>query len=393
MDSLKGIGKGGWHPGGSKSSSTPSSGSTGEKKSFTGLGVRGKLSDATGRVQGKDTESLKHREQALNHQSRPLASLQDPSSFAPPPKHSAYYDAGGRSLTAGSNSAAGSSQAVVRTEPVRQGGWGAPAVETGYAARKAAEQREREEQAEMEAETERQRRQQVGYLKDTSGLRTDNLPKPPVRRIATEEEGTTAPAVRRQSPALPGRTQSPALPARKQSPALPPRRAGAPPPSLPPRQNEYPDEHTPAPPPAYQDALRSPAVQNAAKKTYQQNSGAINQFAAQRLGNAGVSVPGFGIGGGGSSGSNSTANTSAQPAGHGPQLGELQQRFARMGTGASSSSTSGTQIGSASAAAAQKKPPPPPPKKATLSAGAGPSNAASSAPPPLPLSSKPKPPM
>ena len=88
-------------------------------------------------------------------------------------------------------------------------------------------------------------------------------------------------------------------PAVKPKPKLPPR--------LPPRNTAAnPPAEPPSPPPAYQESVS------------QLNQGAIN-----RLGNAGVSVPGFGIG--------SQAPASQNTSQFNPQ-NELQERFARMKT-------------------------------------------------------------
>lgn len=173
---------------------------------------------------------------------------------------------------------------------------------------------------------------------------------------------------------------------------------------LPPRQNEYPDEFTPPPPPSYGEATQPAAPSNPAS---------LNQSAVNRLGQAGVSVPGFGIG------NNAAPSETLSAQGHPNQLNELQQRFSRLGTGSPhmaqppsaptpswqqrqqpqptpSSQYAGQQTGvippaaaPGAAAAAKKKPaPPPPPKKSTLQtndSGDGP------APPPIPMSSKSKP--
>lgn len=233
------------------------------------------------------------------------------------------------------------------------------------------------------------------YRRDTSGLRTDHLPPPPVRRSNTPGGSPGPPPPPRATPGLPARATPP-----------PPRAvAGRPPPVLPPRQNEYPDEHTPAPPPTYGEATQPQPP----------NPASLNQSAINRLGQAGVSVPGFGIG------SNNNATPQAPPSnqGHPSQLNELQQRFSRLGTGSTQTPASpqaqpspvaswqqqrqqiqnnpilsyaGQQTGilpppEGAAAAAKKKPaPPPPPKKSTLQ----PNDGAGPAPPPIPMSSKPK---
>jgi hypothetical protein len=426
--------KGGWHPKGSSSTSSSSS---------TSGGYRGKLSELKGKATGKPVDKHDY-DAARNHQSAPLSSLRDPATFAPPPKHSAYYGAGAQNQAVARTGTTASNPVAAPRGP--SPGLGGPLVETGYAQRRAAEQRERQEQAELNAA-----KPKGPYRADTSGLRTDNLPPPPVKRVATIAEGGSG------APAAPVRRASPALP-----PRVPPRQAG-PPPSLPPRQNEYPDEHTPAPPPAYQEAISQPAVQSSpAPAVAAQRPGTINQFAANRPGQAGVSVAGFGIGGGNNATSSNSSATPAQPtrnygqqigqigalhqrysnstasdpaAGSGQtvksygqqigqaselhkrlgnsnisdpaanpskgydqqigQIGELQQRFSKMNTqnsNAPSTPSLAPNALSAVAAAAQKKPPPPPPKRADLAAPPQPGGASSSmAPPPLPLSSKPKP--
>ncbi|KAK5128874.1 hypothetical protein LTR85_000207 [Meristemomyces frigidus] len=328
MDRLKGVAKGGWKPPGDPKISL--------HRETWKSDLKGMASSAKGSATGKKKDPY---EEQRNHQSSPLTSLRDPDSFGPPPKHSAYY---------GNNAAAASP-----SQPAAPaGGLGSPVP-----APRARQQEQVEEEAPRAPEP---------YRKDTSGLRTDNLPKPPVRRT---QGGAESPA-RTASPSLPARTASPSLPPR-QTPTLPARQAAKPPPSLPPRMTEHPDEFTPAPPPTYGEAtIRGP------------DAGLINQGAANRLAQAGVSVPGFGIG-----------ERSASPQSHSPaapsapQLSELQQRFSRMNAGGQAQA-SPLQSDATIAAAAHKKPapPPPPPKKSSLNAGSGPP-----APPPLPLSSKPRP--
>jgi hypothetical protein len=97
------------------------------------------------------------------------------------------------------------------------------------------------------------------YQADTTGLNTAHLPKPPAFRHGQASSSGAAAAA-------------------KPKPSLPPR--------LPPRQNEYPDANTPAPPPPYSEAAQDSNVLQ----------GELNQGAMSRLGGLGVSVPGFGIG-------------------------------------------------------------------------------------------------
>ncbi|KAH9830685.1 hypothetical protein Tdes44962_MAKER08995 [Teratosphaeria destructans] len=340
MNKFKEVAKGGWKPQGDR----PIHRDT-WKKDLKGI--------ATGRKE--DPYAYAHE-----HHSAPLATLRDPASFAPPPKHRDYYPNG----PAPAPSASTSGRAI--EPPAPTGGLGSVVP----AARPRPQEVVHEEPPEPPEP----------YRVDTSGLRTDNLPKPPVKRIGPG--GADSP-VHTPSPTLPPRTSSPALPARsgggppappRQTPSLPARSGAGPPPGLPPRMTENPTEHTPAPPPPYNEATKDPAY--------------ISQAAASSLGRAEVSVPGFGIG--------TQASTPQLPVAHTGQLSELQQRFQRMNTGAqarSSSPAASTPVPSAAsaplaAAAAKKPPPPPPPKKAALAGGGPPGT---TAPPPIPISSKPKP--
>lgn len=115
----------------------------------------------------------------------------------------------------------------------------------------------------------------------------------------------------RASPAPPPRSAIAAPPppsAPKAAPRLPPR--------LPPRQNSRPDLHTPEPPPSYNEAATVPAPDHAA---------------VNRLGQAGVSVPGFDIGSSSSSTRTSPHHTPTLPgAPQAAQVNELQSRFRSM---------------------------------------------------------------
>ncbi|KAK6437834.1 hypothetical protein LTR95_005976 [Oleoguttula sp. CCFEE 5521] len=370
MEKLKGVAKGGWKP-------------------ETDRAIHRDTWKSDLLHRGKQTDP--YAKQRETHQSQPLNALKDPSQFAPPPKHSAYYGPDGVSPSrTGTGLSATSSASTAR-------GLGAPAP---LPARRP-DPREEEQAPRPPPEP---------YRKDTTGLRTDNLPAPPVRRAVT---GSSSPA-----PVPPPRAK----------PVLPQRVNSGPPPILPPRQNEYPDEHAPPPPPTYGEATR-PVI-------------APNPAAINRLAQAGVSVPGFGIG---SSRENASAVSAAAgmvqrhpeqvaaAAGYvqrhpeqvaaaaktaqnnSGQLNELQQRFARMGIASSSlpgpaAPTQGAQQPAASSwrsglqpasslassvpaspssptTATGKKPAPPPPaKRVGLSSGEAP------VPPPIPMSSKPRPP-
>lgn len=231
-----------------------------------------------GRVQGKESSADAARE----HQSAPLSTLKDPSTFAPPPKR------------------------IPGASPV-QGGVGT--VPAGSARQRLQEREEAQKRAEQESAP------QGPYRTDTTGLSTAHLPKPPAFR---------------PSAATPPPPPAP----RGGPPRLPPR--------LPPRQTENVDEYTPPAPPSYGEATQQqqPAAQS------------LNQGAMNRLGQAGVSIPGLGIGRNASppvpprqrgmapppparQASSPSATAPLSPpatTGNGPQLNELQNRFAKMST-------------------------------------------------------------
>jgi hypothetical protein len=306
-------------------------------------------SDLKGMATGRKDDH-KATENALSHQSRPLGSLKDPDSFGPPPKHSGAIGSGPATPTS-------------PARPQSSGGWGSVAPTPR------AQQQEEQQRAEEEAPP----APPVPYRPDTTGLSTNNLPKPPVRRAD--------PA----APPTPPRHSTPA------GPAVPPRHQQAhqepPAPTLPPRMNDHPDEFTPAPPPSYNEATT---------QATQRDPAALNAGSVNRLAQAGVSVPGFGIGHNQGANGGAISSEPSVVTGHGGQLSELQQRFARMNAGAESQAspppTPSSSSVTAAAAAHKKPPPPPPPKKPGLSSGSRPSTEdAANAPPPLPLSSKPRP--
>ncbi|EME48226.1 hypothetical protein DOTSEDRAFT_69990 [Dothistroma septosporum NZE10] len=353
MDKVKGLAKGGWHP----------KGDVAIKKDTW-------KSDLKGMATGKKKDPY---EESRNHQSAPLSSLRDPDAFGPPPK---TRNTGVGGAVSGTGTASSAS-----TGP--SGGLGGPAVESGYAQRKRMEEEEVRQQAELEAERAAQARREEGYRRDTTGLSTANLPKPPVRR--------DAPGIGTASPALP--------------PRVPPRQNQAPAPSLPPRQNEYPDENTPAPPPPYTEALKQTQASKLQtlppRNLPQRDATSINQGAATRLGQAGVSVPGFGISSGGDGVNISSPRRAYDREQASGQLNELQQRFAKLNASTDERGNPITPALSAGlkTAAGKKAPPPPPPKKSSFAPGVNVGQAGASsfsesqAPtaPPLPLGSKPKP--
>lgn len=160
---------------------------------------------------GKD-----RNEEQAERVSRPLTSLRDPSSFAPPPKRN--------------------------TSP-----GGTPTTPSSRSLSSAAPQSSRQ----AEEEEDRPAPPPLPYRVNRSGLETNHLPPPPVRRDNAD------------SPASSPSTSKPSLPPRL------PARAPAP------------QSATPPPPPPYSE------TDNVA----QTNPGAVS-----RLGQAGVSVPGLGIG-------------------------------------------------------------------------------------------------
>lgn len=242
-----------------------------------------------GKAQGKDTHAAAARE----HQSAPLSTLKDPSTFAPPPRRLDYSGGSAASSSTGPSSAVPGS----------------------------AKQRLQErEEAKRRAEEEANRPPPGPYRSDTTGLSTAHLPKPPAFR-----PNATSPP--------------PPSAATKPKPSLPPR--------LPPRQNSNPDEFAPPPPPTYNEATQAAPSQ-----------GVLNQGALNRLGQAGVSVPGFGLGRTASPPvparqaasppipprQNPSTGAHSQPSatGHGSQLGELQSRFAKMSSPSTESASAGT---------------------------------------------------
>ncbi|KAL8870575.1 MAG: hypothetical protein Q9174_003415 [Haloplaca sp. 1 TL-2023] len=228
---------------------------------------------------GKSNETT----QAPDHVSRPLATLKAPESFGPPPKNVNYH--GGA--------------AVPNTITPDRRGLGAPLTTTEIREKEGAERREAHAQEEA---ARKPAPPPVPYRVNTTGLSTSNLPKPPVRR---PEYGDQSPA-------------SPARPSTKPKPSLPPR--------LPARQGSTPTSEFTSPPPPY-SAVSDPASAR---------DGQINQGAIGRLGAAGVSVPGFGIGSSVQNGNQINGVTSSpdrqSPATNGGQLSELQSRFAGMST-------------------------------------------------------------
>ncbi|KAJ5676513.1 uncharacterized protein N7477_002146 [Penicillium maclennaniae] len=246
--------KEGWHP----------KGKDGKKESWRG-DFKGINQVAGWMGKGKDAS-----EDKSEHVSKPLSALKDPSSFGPPPKHINYHGAGALPY---------------ETTPDRRGMGASPSQEQinyqNY-------QQQQALQAEEEA-AQKPAPPPVPYRVNTTGLSTDNLPAPPVRRLDSPRSGSSA-----RGPQVP-----PRVPPRNGSPA------------------------TNAPPPPYSASTPSAS------------QGYINQEATSRLSNAGVSVPALGIGE--TNRPSSQTSTSYTESAKG-KMNDLQSRFSQMRTDSGSSS-------------------------------------------------------
>ncbi len=251
-------------------------------------------------------------EERSEHVSRPLTSLKDPSLFGPPPKNVNYH--GGAALP---------NEITPHTS-----GLGAPLSQTEIQRANQAVQRPTVEELEAQQEQEQDPPgPPLPYRADRTGLQTSHLPPPPTHRaIASTPLSETVQPVK-PNPRLP-----PRLPSRQASTDVP--------------------SAVSAPPPSYEAVIPPPTSTST-------NSG-LNTSALNRLGHAGISVPGFGIG---KSSDNTTSNpwkteripsTTSSPPVTGPNtqnpwktersqnttspppstgtntLSELQSRFSRM---------------------------------------------------------------
>lgn len=224
---------------------------------------------------------------AQSHVSRPLATLKDPSSFGPPPKNVNYH--GGAALP--------------NEITPHRGGIGAPLTQ-GQISGTGASRTVQSPPSQEEEEPAKPPPPAVPYRADRTGLRTDNLPPPPVHRDLNK--AAIGPPV-----VPPTRSPAPAS-----QPRLPPR--------LPSRQDTTSPSVIEPPPPSY-DAVAPKPVPSPVPSP----SPYINRSAANRLGKAGISVPGFGIGSQTETNPWQTEPSQAQASGTN-QLSELQSRFARM---------------------------------------------------------------
>ncbi|TQV94214.1 GMP synthase [Cordyceps javanica] len=282
--------KNGWHP---------------EKEGTT---FKGQMKGLVGRGDSKDDERNK------DHVSRPLHTLTDPSELPPPPQRR------GTGLAPGPPpSSSGGEKRKVVTAPSKYQDPHGPRVQPPARTTRVplSDQEQQDDQQQMTEEAPAPPRP---YRTNTTGLRTDHLPTPPGRRDGADGRsppsysaatGTAGGATRRAVPALPGRAGGAA-------PSLPPR--------LPPRGAAGGGGAATPPPSASPQSTGS--------------GGLLNQGAVSRLGAAGVSVPGFGIGK-----SNNTSGGKQQDGGGGEnQINELQNRFARFNPSSPSApSTTNTQ--------------------------------------------------
>ncbi|KAF2222655.1 hypothetical protein BDZ85DRAFT_274577 [Elsinoe ampelina] len=250
---------------------------------------------------------------AQSHQSAPLSSLRDPSEFAPPPKHVNYYGAEAARASS-SNPASPAQRKQLEKEEAEK-----PKVPTGP------------------------------YRKDTTGLRTDHLPPPPVRRGTGVASPPITPVTRTPTagsnrPPLPPPSAN-SSPAKPKPPGLPPR--------LPPRQSAEPNEYTPPPPPSYTEATSQPQtpaeVQGRPSFPAPSSNLSTNTSSLNRLAGAGISVPALGV-------SRTTTSPPPQPTSppsrfnQGGGLSELQSRFKGLNTNSTTTSSPPSQQASQSQA-------------------------------------------
>lgn len=235
---------------------------------------------------GKNSNTRTGSNSASDHISRPLATLKDPTAFGPPPKNVNFH--GGAALPN-------------QITPDRRG-LGAPLTsQVVEAAERAVHEREEAQNVEQEKPA----GPPVPYRANRTGLNTDHLLPPPIRR-ATEGDS--------EGPQVIDIAQKPPL----SKPFLPPR--------LPPRSNSATIISSIAsgpPPPTYDSVVEEPKP---APKNY------INQEeATNRLGRAGISVPGLGIG---QTEKTSTAEQATSSPSTVLKIDEVQSRFSRKNTAA-----------------------------------------------------------
>lgn len=219
------------------------------------------------------------KDDRAEHASRPLSSLKDPASFGPPPKRSESR------VSSVSSTSVSNSTHIPTLRPL------------GAALRP--------EEIVREPEAIEEKEQEQGppppplpYRANRTGLTTEHLPPPPVRRTASQAD----------------QDQTVSRPTSQARPNVPPR--------LPTRNTISPSPSPPPPP------------YSIAGQSIQLNPNSMN-----RLEQAGVSVPALGIGG-----RSSDQNTSTSRGPQASQVNELQARFAKM----SASGTPTAQLARAS---------------------------------------------
>ncbi|ETS76736.1 hypothetical protein PFICI_12123 [Pestalotiopsis fici W106-1] len=230
----KDLAKNGWHP---------------EKEGTT---FKGQMKSLVGRGDSSQDRS--------SHVAVPISSLRDPASFAPPPK---------RDPSAPIPPPTSSSYAPALPSSTRPGPPAPPARFEQQQSPGAAPQQE----SPMEAAP---RPAPKKWQLDTTGLSTAHLPPPPGRRDGADGRSPVSAG----TPVSASGTITKGPP-----PSLPPR--------LPPRSGTNSPVRTASPSLPSRSATHTPTPQPVATA----ESGFLNQGAASRLGAAGISVPGFGIGG------------------------------------------------------------------------------------------------
>ncbi|KAI1330486.1 hypothetical protein F5Y16DRAFT_396453 [Xylariaceae sp. FL0255] len=255
-----------------------------------------------GQVKGLIGKGVSSSPRNEGHVAAPISSLRDPSSFGPPPKKNPG-GFGNISSNEAVPSYSTASSAPYAPSPTNYEGQG-------------------QQYGQVSQPLEEAPAEPRPYRVNTSGLSTSNLPPPPMRRDGAD-----------------GRAPLPAPPPKPSSTST----TKVVPPSLPPRLPPRSTGNSPSP-------TRSTGHEDS-------SSGILNQSAVDRLGAAGISVAGFGIG---------TGKIASQSS-----------------TSSQTQSMSGGVEGSS--ALGKKKPPPPVAKKPILGhPGEG------GAPPPVPLATRPQ---
>ncbi|KAJ5819058.1 hypothetical protein N7474_004649 [Penicillium riverlandense] len=407
MSGFNNIMKEGWHP---KSRD-------GKKESWRG-DFKGINQVAGWMGKGKDPDSDR-----VEHVSQPLSSLRDPSSFAPPPKRS-----------------------PAGITPDRHG-VGAPLSQDQINSQNAHLQQEAEAE---EAAAQKPAPPPVPYRVDTTGLSTNNLPPPPVRRLDSPGSGSLSstasakPKPPQVPPRLPPRdgpaSQTPPrlrhLPLRPEVPALgigeTDGRQSQPVNELQSRfsQMKTNDYNSAGPPPPYQATQQTSSPSESAAggrssiQDFRERHADKIDMGKQKLGGVTSRVNTFVED---RQTTRPTSNSSEPAAGGRSSIQDFRERHAdkidmgkqklggvtsrfntfvedrkfsanankripRPPSNYSSPVESSPSGGGLESAARNKKPPPPPPKKAEIRAPpvASSPSSASPAPPPVPLNSKPR---